>query len=87
MKTDNEILRLQISEMQKAVKKLKHTTTEPKWLDSASVKITYHISNSTLARYRKNNQIPYTKLGNKYLYPESFFTKSLMKKVVNAHLL
>jgi hypothetical protein len=32
-----------------------------------------HISESTLYRLRKNNQIPFTKIGKKYFYPESYF--------------
>lgn len=87
MKSENEILNIQVSELQKAVLQLQQSATEIKWLDSSDVKKTFHISESTLSRYRKNNEIPYTLLGKKYLYPEIFFTKSLMKKVVNAHLL
>ncbi len=87
MKIDKTILK-DLSEMKETLKNLKQPSPEDiKWLDSADVKSRFHISDSTLWRYRKENKIPYTKLGNKFLYPESFFTKSLMNKVKNAHLL
>lgn len=57
------------------------------WLDGTDVKTTFNISESTLARYRKSGDIPYAVFGKKYLYPKSFFEKSLVKKIVNAHLM
>jgi predicted site-specific integrase-resolvase len=57
------------------------------WLDNADVKRFYNISDSTLARYRRDGKIPYTKFGNKILYPQSFFNQSLKKKMVNQHLM
>jgi len=56
-------------------------------LDSADLKIRFKVSNTTLWRLRKENKIPYSKMGNKFVYPESFFTKSLVNKMKNAHLL
>jgi hypothetical protein len=47
----------------------------------------FNISDSTLLRYRKEKKIPFTKLGGRFLYPKAFFTKSLMEKLENKHLL
>jgi predicted site-specific integrase-resolvase len=47
----------------------------------------YNISDSTLARYRKEDKIPFTRLGGRFLYPKHYFTKSLMEKMENKHLL
>ena len=87
MRSEKEILQMRVSEMEETIKKLQQPIIPEKWLDGADVKCQFNISDSTLARYRKNNTIPYSKLGNKYIYPESFFTQSLKKKMVNQHLM
>lgn len=88
MKSDKEILQ-DLYEMKESIEKLQQPQAKVtiKWLDGADVKRLFHISDSTLWRYRKNNLIPFSKIGNKYVYPESFFTKSLLEKMENAHLL
>jgi len=75
--------------MKETINKLqqsKHTTID-KWLDGTDVKKMLHISESTLWRYRKNRMIPFTKIGNKYVYPESYFMKTVVAKMENSHLL
>ena len=75
--------------MKETIKKLQQPQfiAKEKWLDGADVKQMLHVSESTLWRYRKKNMIPFSKIGNKYVYPESYFTKSLVEKMENAHLL
>ena len=58
-----------------------------KWYDNADAKIALKISDSTLARLRKDQKIPFTKVGNKYYYPRDYFDKSLMQKLENKHLI
>lgn len=87
MRSEKEILQMRVSEMEETIKKLQQPIIPEKWLDGADVKMRFNISDSTLARHRKNNTIPYSKLGKKYIYPESFFTQSLKKKMVNQHLM
>jgi len=87
MKSKNEVLQTRISELEETVKKLQQPQVKERWLDAFQVKSRFNISDSTLWRYRKTNKIPYTILGNKVLYPESFFSKSLKDKMVNSHLL
>ncbi len=87
MKSKNKILELKINAMEQTIQMLQRKMDTETWLDSADVKMKFHISDSTLSRYRKRKLVPYTKLGNKYLYPESFFNKSLKQKIVNSHLL
>lgn len=87
MKSKKEILQIRIYELEETVRKLQQPQVKEKWLDAFEVKKRFNISDSTLWRYRKNNKIPYTTLGNKVLYPESFFSKSLKEKMVNSHLL
>ncbi|GAB3722417.1 hypothetical protein [Flavobacterium koreense] len=87
MKIEKEILQ-DLSEMKETIKKLQQPLKEEiNWLDSADLKIRFKVSNTTLWRLRKENKIPYSKMGNKFVYPESFFTKSLVNKMKNAHLL
>ncbi len=87
MKSKNEILQTRISELEETVKKLQQPQVKERWLDAFQVKSRFNISDSTLWRYRKTDKIPYTTFGNKFLYPESFFSKSLKEKMVNSHLL
>ena len=87
MKSKKEILQTRISELEETVKKLQQPQVIENYLDAFEVKSRYNISDSTLWRYRKAKKIPYTFLGNKFLYPESFFSKSLKEKMVNSHLL
>lgn len=57
------------------------------WYDNVDVMRILRISESTLARYRKNQKIPFTKLGSKYFYPREFFEDSMAAKMENKHLL
>jgi hypothetical protein len=87
LKTEVEILQTQVEELTKVVLHLKEQANYDIWYDSADVMQLYNISDSTLARYRKEEKIPFTKLGGRFLYPKAFFTKSLMEKLENKHLL
>jgi hypothetical protein len=87
LKTDVEILQIQMNDILKVVLNLQEQANNDIWYDSADVMQLYNISDSTLARYRKENKIPFTRLGGRFLYPKSFFTKSLMEKLENKHLL
>lgn len=42
-------------------------------LDNAEMKRRFHMSESTLYRRRKNNEIPFYKIGGKFYYPLRFF--------------
>lgn len=70
MKSKKELLKTRISELEETVKKLQQPQVKERWLDAYEVKKQFNISDSTLWRYRKTNKIPYTTLGNKFLYPE-----------------
>ena len=72
-------------EQKNSQKDKKNTTV--KWYDNADVKRILNISDSTLARYRKNKVIPFVLLGKKYIYPGKFFNEVLMEKVQNKHLI
>ena len=87
MKSKKEILKTRVSELEETVKKLQQPLTNENWLDAFEVKQLLKISDSTLWRYRKEKQIPYSIVGNKILYPKSFFTESLKNKIINSHLL
>jgi predicted DNA-binding transcriptional regulator AlpA len=87
LKSKKEILQTRVSELEETIKKLQQKVTNEKWLNADEVKSRLSISDSTLWRYRKEKKIPYSKVGNKILYPESFFTQSLKNKLVNSHLL
>lgn len=87
MKTDVEILKTEINNLKMTILSLQQQAVDDVWLDAADVKRIFNISDSTLYRYGKENTIPFSKLGGKILYPKSFFTRSLMKKVQNSELL
>ena len=87
METEVEKLRQQIEAQNATIALLKNRVRDIKWLDAAAVKQRFSISDTTLYRYRIHKKIPFTKLGGRYLYPESFFTKSLMAKMENSELL
>lgn len=87
MKNEKEILQTKISELEKTVATLQQSVANETWYDNADVKRVLNISDSTLARYRKTNKVPFTKVGNKILYPKSFFNQSLKKKLTNPHLM
>lgn len=48
-------------------------STNIEFIESGKVLRLLKISDSTLYRYRKTKQIPFKKIGGKYLYPKSFF--------------
>ena len=87
MKADKEILQTKISELEITVAKLQQSIDNEIWYDNADVKRLLNISDSTLARYRKSEKVPFTKFGSKILYPKSFFNQSLKKKMANQHLM
>lgn len=87
MKTEVEILQTQVEELTKVVLHLKEQANNDIWYDSSDVMRLYNICESTLARFRKEDKIPFTRLGGRFLYPKVFFTKSLMEKLENKHLL
>jgi predicted DNA-binding transcriptional regulator AlpA len=87
MKHKKKELYQRILELEQTVLALQQSDKKEKWLDAHDVKKLLNISDSTLWRYRKENKIPYRLVGNKLVYPESFFSKSLTQKIVNAHLL
>ena len=49
------------------------------YYDSADVKQLLNISDSTLHRLRKLNDIPHVRIGRKISYPKSFFNNALKK--------
>ncbi|WP_083477488.1 helix-turn-helix domain-containing protein [Chryseobacterium aquaticum] len=52
----------------------KHTDHE--YYDSADVKQLLKISDRTLQRLRKSDEIPHIRIGKKIFYPKSFFTEA-----------
>ena len=87
MKNDKEILQTRITQLEEKLAQVLQSVQKEKYYDGADIKQLFNISDSTLARYRRENKIPFTRFGNKILYPESFFTESLKKKMQNKHLL
>ncbi len=87
MKTKVEILETKLEEQAKVILDLQQQAKNDIWYDSADIKVLFNISESTLIRYRKEKKIPFTKLGGRFLYPKAFFTKSLMERMENKHLL
>jgi UDP-N-acetylglucosamine pyrophosphorylase len=63
LKTEVEILQTQVEELTKVVLHLKEQANNDIWYDSSDVMRLYNISESTLARFRKEDKIPFTRLG------------------------
>ena len=83
MKSEVEVLKTQMDELKKVILDLKQQANNDIWYDGADIKQLFNISESTLIRYRKEKKIPFTRLGGRFLYPKTFFTKSLMEKMEN----
>lgn len=86
----NSNLPLGASTEKKKKKEGKSKSTPKKkneWYDNFEVKNILKISDSTLARYRKNKKLPYIKQFGKILYPKTFFEEILLEKIENKHLL
>lgn len=52
---------------------------DSQYYDSADVKRLLNISDSTLHRLRKAQNIPYVRIGKKIFYPKSFFNNAFKK--------
>jgi len=87
LKKNTKKLEEEIVALRKQIDQLIQKETKETWLDSSAIKTKFNISESTLYRMRKNNQIPYTKFGRRCLYPSSFFDKSLVQKLQNKELM
>ena len=57
----------------------KKQIADSQYYDSADVKRLLNISDSTLFRIRKSQNIPHIKIGKKIYYPKSFFNTALKK--------
>ncbi|SFW52722.1 DNA binding domain-containing protein, excisionase family [Sinomicrobium oceani] len=51
-----------------------------KYMDTADVARAFKVSKRTVRRMRKNKEIPYVKLGKKYLYPRDLIEKMLREQ-------
>ncbi len=84
MDSENMNLRRLVSLMEKIHTEIRnlrrHPTLEKKYLDNADIIQIFNISARTLRRMRKNKEIPYGKLGKKYLYSREMIEKKLNKK-------
>ncbi|WP_052248486.1 helix-turn-helix domain-containing protein [Chryseobacterium taiwanense] len=77
---DDELLNTILAVFEEILNTLKENQThDSQYYDSADVKRLLNISDSTLFRIRKSQNIPYVKIGRKIFYPKSFF-KDILKK-------
>lgn len=79
----NEFQKLQkeVAELKKLYTCLLNKTPTEEWYDSADLKNHFHFSESKIYFLRKTNQIPYTKIGGRYVYPKRYFDATLLKKM------
>lgn len=75
------------TKMKKKEKKKSRKINKDMWLDNVDVMQILKISESTLARLRKSEKIPYFELGGKIYYPRTFFEDSMLAKMKNKHLI
>jgi uncharacterized protein YukJ len=54
---------------------------EEEWLDSTDIKQRFHFSESKLYRLRTAKAIPFTKIGNRYYYPKTYFNRLLLQQI------
>ena len=77
---DEEVMDTVLAVFEEIINTLrKNQITESHYYDSADVKRLLNISDSTLFRIRKSENIPHIKIGRKIFYPKSFFTTALRK--------
>ena len=69
-----------INYLSKILETLEKTqVNDSKYYDSADIKRLLNISDSTLLRIRKSQNIPHVRIGRKIFYPKSFFNNALKK--------
>ncbi|MEC4048618.1 helix-turn-helix domain-containing protein [Flavobacterium sp. SUN046] len=59
---------------------------EEEWYDDQDILRMFKISPSTLYRLRKKNEIPFSKVGGKYIYPKTLIHKILLDKVFKKNI-
>lgn len=75
------VLQQEVASIKELLRSLLLQQDEEQWLDSADIKMLFHFSDSKLYRLRKEQAIPYTKIGGRYHYPKSYFNNLLLAKV------
>src|SRR5690606_35526759 len=84
--TEVQDLLQKIEQKKKELKELvKKEEPSSEYLYGADVKLKLKISESTLRRMRKRNEIPHSKIGRTYYYPASFFTKIIKNRFKNSY--
>lgn len=73
----------EVQQLKKQLKAKSNKYLDEVWLNSTQVKNYLNISDSKLYRLRKANLIPCTLVGKSYMYPKSYFTKTLLQKIKN----
>lgn len=68
-----ELIRILEEKAAKIRKVLRVKKESDEWLTSAEVKSILKISESTLRRMRRRDEIPYRKIGRTYYYSSTFF--------------
>lgn len=51
------------------------------WLNTAQIMSYLEVSERTLARWRENQQIPYSKMGGTIFYPKRLLNKLFLNKI------
>jgi hypothetical protein len=77
------VLQQEVASLKALLHNLVQQQESEQWLDSADIKQSFHFSESKLYRLRKEKQIPFAKIGGRYVYPKSFFNDLLLKKVID----
>lgn len=65
----------------------RQSNTEPKYFRNNDLKKLFNISNNTIVKYRETGVLPYTKLGDIYLYEVKAIDTLLKNNTIKSKLL
>jgi hypothetical protein len=80
-------LRERLDAMHTQLVNQKSNATHPKYYRNKDLKNLFGLSNNTIVKYRETGVLPYTKLGDIYLYNVKVIDSVLKQNSVNIHRL
>jgi hypothetical protein len=77
-----DIILREINTLKAEIRALRANQPEEVLLDSYDMKKMLNISASTLQKLRKEGTIPCNRIGRKYYYPKSMFTREFLNSII-----
>jgi hypothetical protein len=80
MSKELKLLQQEVASIKALITNILYQQEEEVWLDATDVKTLFHFSDSKLYRLRKENVMPFVKIGGRFHYPKSYFNTLLVEK-------